>query len=122
MFKRIFFGILFNGFCLFALVQLIEGVSYTGGFKFFIIAGFIMGIINAFVKPVLQILSFPAVFLTGGLFAVVINAILLRLLVYVLDVIQFSNLSLSFETLTEYLLSALLFGIMNWLINIFVKK
>ncbi|MDX9970935.1 MAG: phage holin family protein [Candidatus Gracilibacteria bacterium] len=122
MFKRIFFGILFNSLCLYAVVTLIDGVSYTGGLKFFILTGFLIGLLNAFVKPILKILAFPAVFLTGGLFIIVINAVLLRILVYLLEVIKFSDLTLKFDGLYVYLLSALLFGIINWLIHLFVKK
>jgi putative membrane protein len=122
MFKRIFFGILFNSLCLYAVVNLIAGVNYTGGIMFFVLAGFLIGILNAFIKPILKILSFPVVFLTGGLFVVVINAILLRILVYLIDVLDYSDMSLSFDGLSVYLLSALLFGIINWLINLFVKK
>lgn len=42
----------------------------------------ILALINTFIKPVLQIISFPITVLTLGLFALVINALLLMLAGY----------------------------------------
>ena len=43
-----------------------------------IIASLVLGILNAFVKPVLQLLALPIVVVTFGLFLLVINALLLK--------------------------------------------
>ena len=43
----------------------------------------VMALINAFIKPVLQIISLPITILTLGLFSFVINALLLMLAGYV---------------------------------------
>ena len=42
----------------------------------------IIALINTFIKPILQIISFPITILTLGLFALVINALLLMLAGY----------------------------------------
>jgi putative membrane protein len=42
-------------------------------------ASFLLGILNAFLRPVLLLLSLPLLFLTFGLFTLVINALLLYL-------------------------------------------
>jgi putative membrane protein len=120
--KRVFLGILFNGLALYGIVKIIEGVSYSGGFKLFFISGIILGLLNTLIKPLLKLVTLPLVFLSGGLFIIVINAILLRLLVYVLDVIKFSDVTLKFDTFGIYLLSALVFGIINWFIHLIVKN
>lgn len=44
-----------------------------------LLAGLVMGVINALVKPVLVLLSLPFLILTLGLFLIVINALLLKL-------------------------------------------
>lgn len=44
-----------------------------------LLAGLVMGVINALVKPVLVLLSLPFLILTLGLFLLVINALLLKL-------------------------------------------
>jgi putative membrane protein len=44
-----------------------------------ILVAFVLGILNAIVKPILQLISIPLIILTLGLFLVVINAVLLIL-------------------------------------------
>ena len=39
----------------------------------------VLGIINAFIRPVLLLLSLPFIFVTLGLFILVINALLIQL-------------------------------------------
>ena len=57
---------------------IVPGIGYDD-WKSLIIATLILGVLNAFVKPILQILSIPFIVLTLGLFLVVINALLLKL-------------------------------------------
>ena len=42
----------------------------------FLVAGFIFSIVNAILKPVVTILSLPAILLTLGLFTIIVNGIL----------------------------------------------
>lgn len=41
-----------------------------------LVVGLVLGLINAFVKPVLSILTLPINFLTLGLFGIILNALL----------------------------------------------
>jgi putative membrane protein len=52
------------------------GIRYDNG-QSLLIAALVLGVLNAFVKPALSILSLPFIVLTLGLFLLVINAILL---------------------------------------------
>ncbi len=42
----------------------------------FLVAGFIFSIVNAVLKPIVTILSLPAILLTLGLFTVIVNGIM----------------------------------------------
>lgn len=44
-----------------------------------VVAALVLGLLNALLGPILRFLSFPFIFLTLGLFAIVINAFLLWL-------------------------------------------
>ncbi|MGI8483910.1 MAG: phage holin family protein [Thermomicrobiales bacterium] len=44
-----------------------------------LVFGIVLGVINAFIKPLVQTLSFPITCLTFGLFALVVNAALFKL-------------------------------------------
>ncbi len=51
----------------------------TGGIKGYLVAGIVLGILSLLVKPILKIISFPLIFISLGLFIIVINAIVLWL-------------------------------------------
>lgn len=48
-------------------------------FKIALVAALVMGIVNALVRPVVAFFAFPVTFLTLGLFALVINGLMLML-------------------------------------------
>jgi len=49
-----------------------------------LIATFLLGLLNAFVRPILMFLTLPLVFFTLGLFTLVINALLLYFVGYIM--------------------------------------
>lgn len=57
---------------------LLPGIRVTGFFAAFVTA-LILGLVNAFVKPVLVVLTLPLNILTLGLFTLVINALMVML-------------------------------------------
>ncbi|MBV7440038.1 phage holin family protein [Weeksellaceae bacterium TAE3-ERU29] len=62
----------------FFLGKNLNGVHITT-FTTAIIFAIVLGILNAFIKPVLSFFSFPLTVLTFGLFALVINAVIILL-------------------------------------------
>jgi len=58
--------------------QLVPGIHLEGLKSTLLVAG-ILGLLNALIKPTLKILTIPLTFLTLGLFAVLLNAVLLAL-------------------------------------------
>jgi putative membrane protein len=49
-----------------------------------------LGVLNAFVKPILKIFAFPLTLMTMGLFGIVINAALLLAVAFIADQIGFA--------------------------------
>jgi len=111
-------NLIFNALCLYAVVTYVDGVIYTGGWWFFVIGGFSMGILNAIVKPIIKIISLPLIFLSGGLFLIVINGALLWLLQYFLSVAAFKDVAITFPNLGAYAIGALVFGLVNFITNL----
>ncbi len=60
---------------------IIPGIE-VDGFMGALIAAIILGLANTFIRPILMFISLPLNFLTLGLFALVINALLLWLVAY----------------------------------------
>ncbi len=61
-----------------AAATIVPGIHYDN-WQSILIAALVLGVLNAFVKPVLRILSLPVIFLTLGFFLLVINALVLLL-------------------------------------------
>jgi putative membrane protein len=55
--------------------SVVHGITFTSSGLF--LAALVLGLLNAFVRPVMIVLSLPLVVLTLGLFMLVINALLL---------------------------------------------
>lgn len=114
-----FIAVAVNGLGFYILTRLIEGITYTGGIKFFVIVGLIIGIINFLVKPVLKIFSLPLIALSGGLFLIVINVVLFYLLGYLVDLVAFRDVTLHFANFGTYVIGAVVFSVINFVLNIF---
>jgi putative membrane protein len=67
-------------FSLFVAAWLVPGIQVEGnGWIVFAIMAVILALVNAFVRPILKILTCPLIFLTLGLFTLVINGLTLWL-------------------------------------------
>lgn len=65
-----------NTLALYIVASIVPGVRITGLWPA-IVAVVVIGTINTFIRPILQILALPITILTFGLFAFVINVFLL---------------------------------------------
>ena len=98
-----------NGLSLAVLNQVVPGVTVLGGFKTFVIAGFILSLLLLIIKPILNILSLPLNMVTLGLFSFFTNSIILYLLtVFVTDV------SVSKFTFNGYTFAGFVVPVMNF--------
>jgi putative membrane protein len=68
-----------NAAALWVATRLVPGVTFTGGGVAFMGVALTFGVINAFIRPVAKILTFPLILLTLGLFALVVNGLMLWL-------------------------------------------
>jgi putative membrane protein len=66
------------GLLLYVVAWIVPGIS-VDGVGHALIAGLVLGIINALVRPVLVFLTLPITIVTLGLFLLVINALMLKL-------------------------------------------
>jgi putative membrane protein len=74
-----FIRLLVNAAALWVATQLVPGVTYVGGPLPFLAVALVFGVINAILRPVLKILTLPIIILTLGIFALVINGLMLLL-------------------------------------------
>jgi putative membrane protein len=108
--------ILTNALAIFIAGQVVPGfVLENDDFEALLTAGFVLGLINFFVKPILKLLSLPAILLTFGLFTIVINVAMLFLLDYALPAIRIEGLEAAFWAM-------LVMSAVNIFIGFFTKK
>ena len=86
--------------------NVLSGVHVTT-FSAAIIFAIVLGLLNLFVKPILHLFSFPITLLTLGLFALVINAIIILLADHFTDGIQIDGFGGHLFSVWLYLLSLL---------------
>ena len=78
MLAHILLNWLLGALALWIVARIVPGIQLNG-FGSALVATVIIGVVNAVLGPVLKFLSFPFIFLTLGLFLLVINAALLGL-------------------------------------------
>ncbi|MGE0450793.1 MAG: phage holin family protein [Vicinamibacterales bacterium] len=68
-----------NAAALWVATRLVPGVTYEGGWLPFFVVSIIFGVINATLRPLTKLLTCPLILLTLGLFALVVNGLMLWL-------------------------------------------
>ena len=77
-------------------------------------ASLLLGIINAFIRPILLLLSLPFIIITMGLFIFVINALLLMLVSKIVPAFQVSGFWSAF-------FGAIVISLVSWLLSSFFR-
>jgi putative membrane protein len=71
--------LLANAAALWVATRVVPGVTYAGGWAPFLVVALVFGIINATLRPLTKLLTCPLIILTLGLFALVVNGLMLWL-------------------------------------------
>ncbi len=87
---NIFLGLIINIISLMVVSYLIPGFYFVD-FRALLVAAVVIGIINSFIKPVLQLIALPLSIVTLGLFAFFVNVALLWLAAEIVPGFQIQN-------------------------------
>jgi len=118
---KIIVRILINAIALAVTVSLLSGIQISGGIGGLLVVAAVFGLVNAFIRPIVQLFSLPITCLTLGLFTLVINAVMLLLT----DGLTGSLLDITGDTgqkLLTALIAALIISIVSGILNWFVKE
>jgi len=72
-----------SAFGLWVASEIVPGMSFDGKGTL-LLAAFLLGFVNAFVRPVMVILTLPLTIVTLGLFLLVVNGLMLMLVAWLL--------------------------------------
>jgi putative membrane protein len=87
-----------------------SGVNYGSNLRVIIVAGLILAVVNAVIRPVVVILSLPAILFTLGIFMLFING----LMVYLVSKLY---PSLEITSFWVAILAGMIIGLVNYLVT-----
>ena len=97
-----------------ATASVVSGVTISS-WSALAFAALVLGVVNAIVRPILVILTFPITVLTLGLFYLVVNGLAFALAAFLVPGFQISGWGAA-------ILGALMTSVVSWFIGIFVKR
>jgi putative membrane protein len=109
---RLLVRVILNAIAIMIAAFLVPGVVVTGALAA-LVAGLILGFINAIVRPILILLTLPVTLLTLGLFLFVVNAVCFGLTAALVPGFDISSAFSAF-------LGALVVTIVSWVLNALV--
>jgi len=102
-----------NVIALFVAAWILSGISYGNQWWTLFIAAAVFTLVNAWVKPILAVLSIPFIVVTLGLFYFLINVFMLYLTDWVVP-------DFEIKTFWWAVLAAIIVSIVNGLLNMFL--
>ncbi len=75
--------VLINAVAVYAAVLVVPQIHFGNDVLKLLVVALILALINSYIKPILKVLSFPITLVTFGLFALVLNAVLLLVVAWV---------------------------------------
>ncbi|MFO7807436.1 MAG: phage holin family protein [Candidatus Moraniibacteriota bacterium] len=106
--------VLINALAIYAAVRFIEGVEMEITLSNLLLGGFLLGVVNVLIRPVLVLFSLPFIILTFGLFTVIINISLLFLVSFILP-------SFIIEGFWPAFWGVIVISLVNYLLSYFIE-
>jgi len=113
---KLILQVLANALAIFLLARFLpQYVGFSGSWLDYIFVGVILTATNLIVKPILKIVSAPLIFITLGLFTIVINAAILFAVDWFVEALVINGI-------VGYIIGALVISIINAVIIKTYKK
>jgi putative membrane protein len=115
-----------TGFALWVVTLFVHGIGFVGGtttlqkIGIIFVVGVIFGLVNAIIKPIVQILSIPLYILTLGLIHIVINALMLWITAWITEHTTHWGLYIERFWWTA-IWAAILLSIVSWLLGLVTR-
>jgi putative membrane protein len=115
-----------TGFALWVVTKVVHGLGFVGGdtrlqrVGIIFVVAVVFGLVNAFIKPVVQILSIPLYILTLGLFHIVVNALMLWITAWITENTTHWGLVIDHFWWTA-IKAAIVLSIVSWVLSLVVR-
>ena len=111
--KQLIIKWIVNSTALLVVTHVVSGVTLDNWMAVFV-AAVVLGLLNAFLRPVLIFLTLPVTVLTLGLFTFVINAFLFYLAAHLVRGFHVAGFGPAF-------VAAFIFSVVSFLLNLFLR-
>jgi putative membrane protein len=95
---KLLLRVIANCIAILLAAKYLSGFVFTGSMLDLLMAGIVIALINALIKPIITLITLPVVFLTLGLFNIIINIGLLLLADRFLDTLSIQSFWAAFWT------------------------
>ncbi|MEZ0385170.1 MULTISPECIES: phage holin family protein [Mycobacteriaceae] len=115
-----------TGLALWIVTLIVGGIRFVGGdttaqrIGIIFVVAVIFGLVNAFIKPVVQLLSIPLYILTLGLFHIVINAFMLWLTAWITENTTHWGLQIDHFWWTA-IWAAIVLSLVSWVLSLVLR-
>lgn len=91
------------------------GIRYDSRFAVIVVAGLILAMVNIVIKPIVVILSLPAILFSLGLFMLIINGLMVMLVSKLYPSLEVTNFWAA-------LLAGMIIGLVNYLVTAILEE
>ena len=115
-----------TGFALWVVTLVVHGLSFVGGDNrlqragIILVVAVIFGLVNAFIKPIVQFISIPLYILTLGLIHIVINALMLWITAWITEHTTHWGLAIDHFWWTA-IWAAVVLSIVSWVLSLVIR-
>lgn len=106
--------LLINAAALYFSTWLVPGVSIENYWKAILVV-IVLALLNVFVKPILKFISFPITILSLGLFALVINTLIILICSFIIG-------SFKVDGFVSAFLFSIVYSVISWIIGLILPK
>ena len=125
--KNFLIRVVVNGLALWVAALVIPGINLANGDSAWtnklltvLFVALVFGVINAFIKPVVKLLSLPFIVLTLGLFTFIVNAFMLQITEWICG---WLNLDFTIDDFFwDAVLGAIVITFVSWVLNIVLPE
>lgn len=92
-----------------------NGIEYQSELRVIVISGLVLALINTIIRPIVVILSLPAILLSLGLFMIVVNGLMVFLVSWLYAPLQITNFWAA-------MLAGIVIGLVNYLVTTILER
>jgi putative membrane protein len=89
-------------------------ITFSGRTSIIVVSGFILAVVNSIIKPIVVLLSLPAILFSLGLFMIVVNGLMVMLASALYKPLQVTSFGAA-------MLAGVIIGLVNYLVTAIVE-